>query len=226
MVRQRDLPRRPRLTMAPGAGRRAQGQPRQNARSTLPNNIQLKPSYTTPYKFSRHFTLGNLAKSASDQGYAFPFALNQLPSVSEFTTLFDKYRITSIDVTFSYWFVASQASGAGVGVNQIWPVLNLFMDDDDAAIPGTKAEVLERMSLQRVAFSPTRQTISVTITPRFIQSRAGTSTNLAPVNTWIDMSTPAVQHYGIKLWGDYYNTGAPSVIAVNGVMHFECNNVR
>jgi len=185
----------------------------------------LKPSYTSPYKFSRHFGLGNLAKSASDQGFAFPFSLNQLPSFGEFTTLFDKYRITSIDVTFSYWFIASQP-GTGSGTTEIWPVLNLFMDDDDAAIPTTKAEVLERMSLQRVAFAPTRQTISVTITPRFIQSRAGTSTNLAPVNTWIDMSTPAVQHYGVKLWADYYNTGAPTSIAVNGVMHFECNNVR
>jgi len=167
-----------------------------------------------------------MAKSAADQGYAFPFSLNQLPSFGEFTTLFDKYRITSINLTFSYWFVASQGTGVGAGITQIWPVLNLFMDDDDAAIPATKTEVLERMSLQRVAFSPTRQTISVTIIPRFIQSRAGTSTNLAPVNTWIDMSTPGVQHYGVKLWGDYYNSGAPSSIAVNGVMHFECNNVR
>jgi hypothetical protein len=209
--------------MPSGVARRTQGQSRQNARSTLPNNIVLKPSYTSPYKFSRHFTLGNMSKSAADQGYAFPFSLNQLPSFGEFTTLFDKYRIKSIDLTFSY----SQQAGVSEGnIVQIWPVLNLFMDDDDAAIPANKAEVLERMSMQRVSFSPTRQTISVTITPRFTQSRAGTSVNLAPLDTWIDMSTPGVQHYGVKLWGDYYNTGTPTIIAVNGVMHFECNNVR
>jgi hypothetical protein len=135
----------------------------------------------------------------------------------------DSDKIAQTDLTFSY----SQQAGVSEGnIVQIWPVLNLFMDDDDAAIPANKAEVLERMSMQRVSFSPTRQTISVTITPRFTQSRAGTSVNLAPLDTWIDMSTPGVQHYGVKLWGDYYNTGTPTIIAVNGVMHFECNNVR
>jgi hypothetical protein len=101
------------------------------------------------------------------------------------------------------------------------------MDDDDAIIPTTKTSVMERMSVQRVSFSPTRQTISVTINPRWIQSRAGTSTNIAPRNSWIDMSTPAVQHYGVKAWVDYYNnTSGGAQISVTGVMHFECNNVR
>jgi hypothetical protein len=196
-----------------------------NARSRLPNQIILKPSYTAPYKFSRSFTLGNLPKSSADQGYAYPFALNQVPSSNEFTTLFDKYRITMVDLTFSYNYLGSTTSASQQTV-ELYPALNLFMDDDDAAIPTSKSDVQERMSVQRVSFAPMRQTISVTIRPRWVQSRGGTSTNLAPVNSWIDMSTPAVQHYGVKLWADGYNSGNPSSIAVSGVMHFECNNVR
>lgn len=188
----------------------------------LPNLLMLKPSYTAPYKFSRSFSLGSLPVAASDQGYAYPFALNQVPSSSEFTTLFDKYRITTVDLTFTYIL-----EGSVSGSTAVWPAMYLFMDDDDAAIPTTKNEVLERMSVQRVSFSPTRQTISVKINPRFVQSRSGVSTNLAPVGTWIDMSTPAVQHYGVKAWVDYYNAALSGVnIAVNGTMHFECNNVR
>jgi hypothetical protein len=197
----------------------------QNARSRLPNQVILKPSYTAPYKFSRSFSLGNLPKSASDQGYAYPFALNQIPSVTEFTTLFDKYRITMIDLTFSYNYLGSTTAASQQTV-ELYPALSLFMDDDDAIIPTSKSDVQERMSVQRVSFSPLRQTISVKIRPRWTQSRAGTSTNLAPVGTWIDMSTPAVQHYGVKLWADSYNLGNPSSISVQGVMHFECNNVR
>lgn len=195
---------------------------RQNAATRLPNMLMLKPSFTAPYKFSRSFTLGTMPSAASDQGFAYPFALNQLPASSEFTNLFDKYRITTIDLTFSY---LQQVAGGG---NMIWPAMYLFMDDDDAIIPTTKDSVLERMSVQRVSFSPTRQTISVKIHPRWIQSRAGTSTNLAPVGSWIDMSTPAVQHYGVKAWVDYYNSThfSGAAIGVNGVMHFECNNVR
>lgn len=190
----------------------------QNAKTRLPNQLVLKPSFTAPYKFSRSFDIGTLPKSASDQGYAWPFALNQLPASVEFTNLFDKYRITSIDLTFSFFREGAQS---------IWPAMYLFMDDDDSAIPTTKSSVQERMSVQRVSFSPTRQTISVKITPRWIQSRAGTSTNIAPLNSWIDMSTPGVQHYGVKAWVDYYNTGdSLTAISASGVMHFECNSVR
>lgn len=207
-------------------GRRNRGNQQmdvQNARTRLPNQIVLKPSYTAPYKFSRSFELGSIPKSGSDQGYAWPFALNQVPSSSEFTTLFDKYRILSIDLTFSYW---REGYPSGTG-DLVWPAMYLFMDDDDAIIPTTKASVMERMSVQRVSFSATRQTISVKINPRWVQSRAGTSTNIAPRGSWIDMSTPGVQHYGVKSWIDFYNTSAGgSQISVNGVMHFECNNVR
>ena len=180
----------------------------------------LKPSYTAPYKFSRSFDLGTLPLSAADSGYAFPFALNQIPNSSEFTNLFDKYRITSIELTFSL------AREVGTSGELIWPAMFLFMDDDDAIIPTTKSSVLERMSVQRVSFAPTRQTISVKIRPRWVQSRAGTSTNLAPANSWLDMSTPGVQHYGVKAWVDLYNTSRNTSISVSGVMHFDCNNVR
>jgi hypothetical protein len=210
---------------APRRGRRGRqaGSASHNAATRLPNQLVLKPSYTAPYKFSRSFDLGTLLRTASDQGFAWPFALNQVPASTEFTTLFDKYRITSIDLTFSYW-----RTGHPPGTtDDVWPAMYLFMDDDDSAIPTTKSEVLERMSVQRVSFSPMRQTISVKITPRWVQSRAGTSTNIAPLNSWIDMSTPGVQHYGVKAWVDYYNSSSGNVqIGANGVMHFECNNLR
>lgn len=210
-------------TVRGGNRRRGQGNGTQNRATRLPNLLMLKPSYTAPYKFSRSFDLGTAPRAAVDQGYAYPFSLNQVPSSSEFTTLFDKYRITSIDLTFSYWRTGHPAGST----DDVWPAMYLYMDDDDAAIPTTKSEVLERMSVQRVSFSPTRQTISVKINPRWVQSRAGTSTNLAPVNSWIDMSTPGVQHYGVKAWVDFYNNSSGNVqIGVNGVMHFECNNVR
>jgi hypothetical protein len=212
-----------------GAGRRRGNRNRQtdgqqNQRTRLPNQLILKPSYTAPYKFSRSFDLGNLVKSASDQGYAWPFALNQVPNSQEFTSLFDKYRIVSIDLTFSYW---RDGGSSNFTQDLIWPAMHLFMDDDDAIIPTTKSEVMERMSVQRVSFSPMRQTISVKIRPRWVQSRGGTSTNIAPVNTWIDMSTPGVQHYGVKAWVDHYDSTATSTqISAAGVMHFECNSVR
>jgi len=216
-----------RLGTGRGRGaRRGQMGDEQNSRTRMPNSIVLKPSYTSPYKFSRSFDLGNLTKAAADQGYAFPFTLSQLPAYLEFSQLFDKYRIKSIDIMFSYNLVGEQS--VGTSTYHLWPAFFLYMDDDDATIPTTKQSVLERMSVQRVSFAPTRQTISITINPRWVQTRVAVpvSANLAPVNSWIDMATPAVPHYGIKFWGDNYNTSTVSQISMSGVMHFECNNVR
>ena len=132
-----------------GNGNRGrQGGGQKNAATRLPNQLVLKPSYTSPYKFSRSFSIGSLPKAVTDQGYAWPFALNMIPASTEFTTLFDKYRITSIDLTFSYWREGSFATASGGDL--IWPSMYLFMDDDDAAIPTSKASVQERMSVQRV----------------------------------------------------------------------------
>lgn len=204
-----------------GRGGRQGDAQKRNQATRLPNLLMLKPSYTAPYKFSRSFDLGNLTQAAVDQGYAWPFALNQLPGSSEFTSLFDKYRIKCIDLTFTYW------REGYLGGSTLWPTMFLYMDDDDAIIPTSKSAALERMSVQRVSFSPTRQTVSVRLNPRWIQSRGGTSTNLAPQNSWIDMATPAVQHYGVKAWIDYFNTTTGGMeISLTGVMHFECNNVR
>jgi hypothetical protein len=188
----------------------------------MPNHITLKSAYTTPYKFSRPFDLGDMARpSATDQGFAFPFALNQLPGVTDFTNLFDRYRINKIDLTFTWTLGDVRATGAILS-----PIMYIYMDDDDSAIPITKNDVFERQAMQRYSFSEARNTLSTTISPRWVQSRAGVSTNLAPKATWLDMATPGVQHYGVKGWVDHMSSSAPNTIRVSGVMHFECAVVR
>lgn len=188
----------------------------------MPNHINLRSAYTTPYKFSRSFDLGDMSRALpTDQGFAFPFALNQLPAASDFANLFDRYRINKIDLTFSWTFGNVRSTGA-----ILHPIIYAYMDDDDAAIPIAKSEVLERQAVQRFMFSELKNTFSVSIRPRWIQSRGGVSTNLAPVGTWIDMATPSVQHYSVKGWVDNMSSTAENTIHVSGTMHFECAVVR
>jgi len=205
--------------------RRPQGRPggnAQTARVTFPNHITLKAAYNMPYKFSRSFDLGDMARpSVSDQGFAFPFALNQLPNATEFTNLFDRYRINKIDLTFSWTLGDVRLTGA-----VLHPIMYVYQDEDDASIPVTKLEVFERQAMQRFTFNEAKNSLTVSFRPRWIQNRSGVSTNLAPVGTWIDMATPAVQHYGIKGWVDHMSSSAPNTIRVVGTMHFECAVVR
>jgi len=191
---------------------------------SMPNHVNLKPSYTAPYRFSRTFEIGALPKGASDLGHAFPFALSQIPNASEFTTLFDRYRIRSVDVRLVYSGIPTSIATGFSTHPTVWA----YMDDDDAVIPTTRNAVLERQSVRPFTYSDANTVVSYTIAPRWLVD--GTNkTSLAPRNMWIDMSTPSVEHYGLKLWIDAYNTSvmhAGMQIAATATIHFECQCVR
>ena len=180
----------------------------------LPNHVNLRPTYTAPYKFSRAFTIGTLPKGATDLGHAFPFGLSLLPNYSEFTNLFDRYRIRQVDIRM----VLAQKNANGVN-----PTLWAYMDDDDASIPISKSQVLERQSVRPFTFSDAKSVYSVSIQPRWLLDSTSKA-SLAPRDMWIDMSHPAVSHYGLKLWAEHYNSDA--VIALDATIHFECQCVR
>lgn len=185
----------------------------------LPNHVKLKPCYTPPYKFARTFEIGVLVKGASDLGHAFPFGLSLLPNYSEFTTLFDRYRIRQVDVRLTF----AQQNHTGSTVN--YPTVWAYMDDDDASIPATKSAVLERQSVRPFTFTDAKRVYSLSLEPRWLLD--GTSkASLAPRDMWIDMSTPAVSHYGLKLWVDNYNTSKDAQIVADATIHFECQCVR
>lgn len=184
---------------------------------SLPNHVNLRPTYTAPYKFSRSFGIGNLVKAAGDLGHAFPFGLSLLPNYSEFTNLFDRYRIRQVDVRI----VLEQNNSTTSRYPTVWA----YMDDDDASIPLTRNAVLERQSVRPFTFSDAKTVYSVSIQPRWLLD--GTNKHsLAPRDMWIDMSTPAVSHYGLKLWIDGYNNSFDSIINVDATIHFECQCVR
>lgn len=191
---------------------------------SMPNHVNLKPCYTAPYKFSRTFDIGPLPKGASDLGHAFPFALSQVPNSSEFTTLFDRYRINKIDIRLVYAGIPTSLAGGFSTHPTVWA----YMDDDDAIIPASKTAVLERQSVRPFTYSDSKTVVSYSIAPRWLLD--GTNkTSLAPRSMWIDMSTPSVSHYGIKFWVDDYNTTllhAGMEISMTATIHFECQCVR
>lgn len=202
-------------------GRRSRGGTSTNAQRqvALPNHVNLKPSYTAPYKFSRTFDIGALPRATADLGHAFPFGLSLLPNYSEFTTLFDRYRIRQVDVRMV--FAQRNISGSTTNYPTIWA----YMDDDDASIPTTRSAVLERQSVRPFTYSDAKTVYSVSLHPRWLIDGTNKA-SLAPRDMWIDMSTPSVSHYGLKMWVDNYNTSKDALISMDATIHFECQCVR
>jgi len=184
----------------------------------LPNHVSLQPCYTAPYKFSRSFSVGVLTRATNDMGHAFPFGLSLLPNYSEFTNLFDRYRLRRVDVRIAMVQKNNHTTSR-------FPTVWAYMDDDDASIPLTKNAVLERQSVRPFTFSDAKTVYSVSIQPRWLLDSTNKA-SLAPRDMWIDMSTPSVSHYGLKMWVDDYNNSYDSIISVDATIHFECQCVR
>lgn len=135
------------------------------------------------------------------------FSLSTLPNVTTFTSLFDRYSITKIVVrVFPLATQATQADTGNPQVPQVNGWCHSIIDHDDADIPNASDVGCDNFR-QRLTYK-CRNIIgtkchSWVIKPRVaIGAFSGAFTsyaNRAP--GWIDSSSPAVQHYGLKqIW--------------------------
>jgi hypothetical protein len=143
-----------------------------------------------------------LTKAAADSGFAITFSLSSVNNASEFTNLFDKYRITQLELTFMW------QRGTSDAVQR--PILWNYQDWDGSTTPATSGEVMDRGNFHQIMFSEANPTRTVVIK----RPAALLSTSLgaaAPVRSpWIDCTLPAQTHYGLYGWGAFYNSTTAS----------------
>jgi len=176
------------------------------------------------YQFSRNWDYGAIAKAAADQGAAQSFQLSDLPNYTEFTTLFDSYRIQSVEVIFDL------AVPFSVATTQIWPTIIVWPDYDDATAPATQAIADQVMVAERLQFSNATTQFRRRVVPKLavsVQSAGPTTVNAVNMPaSWIDCGYPSVNHFGMKWWVKNYNTGVSAAINVSYRYHFMMREPR
>jgi hypothetical protein len=143
------------------------------------------------YEFHRKQNLGVITPSVTvETDGAYAFSLGSLPDLTEFTALFDTYRIMRIKVAFYPLFVDTSATVA-------YPPIITAIDYDDN---NTLAfAVLQEYDTALVSNSGTY--FDRVFTPRIaLAAYSGTFTSYSQpkAGTWIDCASPNVTHYGIK----------------------------
>jgi len=118
------------------------------------------------------------------------FQLSDLPDYTEFTALFDKYRITSIEA----WLFPRNTQTA-TGSNGL---ITSVIDYDDATALSTVSQAME---YQNQSTAPGNCGHYRRFTPAIsLAAYSGAFTSYAQrQNQWIDSASPSVQHYGYKL---------------------------
>lgn len=148
--------------------------------------------------FKRTVWLPNwLSTTAGADAFAsLKFNLSQLPNHSEFTALYDQYKINMVKAE-----IIPQFDNANVGSSTSTNVITQnysVIDYDDITVPTTMDTLMQYQNLKR---TPSTRIIKRIIKPRFASElfNTGIATAYRPTSGFIDCNYDTVEHYGLKL---------------------------
>lgn len=180
-------------------------------------------SKSTILKCIRHVNLTTISEDTLSTTYGGTyFYLGQVPGSSEFTALFDQYRIRKIDLHFypnQQSFTSS--TGASAVTNIPTRIVTAF-DYDDSVAPSSLNELREYSTAQ-VNTMVERFSRSIKPAVSIMAYEGVGATGYCPKwDQWISTNDPGVPHYGLK-WT--VPAGATSTnayqLAVEAVFHLE-----
>jgi len=145
------------------------------------------------HRFCRSAQLSNITTSVTvPQLVGLQFNLSQLPSVTDFTNLYDQYRIDKIELR-----LLRSVTEATPG-SQDSSIIVTTVDYDDANAPASTNELFQFGNTQTWNIT---DNVQISFVPRVaVAAYSGTFTafaNQAPM--WIDSGSNSVQHYGVKI---------------------------
>lgn len=157
------------------------------------------------YKFRRTVTrsLGFTFATAS-QGYGFTFSLDQLPSYTEFISLFDEYKLYGVKLHFRPLFNSQSAyDRLGSTTNLIrMPRIHYCLDNTDNAPPSNVGAIQQYSTYDSWTCLQSRKKF-IKVNPAVELYRSTVTTGYGRIGQpFIECTTTgtAVPHYGFKLF--------------------------
>lgn len=149
--------------------------------------------------------------------------ISGLVSSSDFTNLYDQYRINKLVLKF-YLKVDPSAQAAG---SASIPRLYMYRDRDDDNIPGSLDEMRENSTV-RVKPMTLYRPVVVTCVPNCLNTvySSAVASNYQPkFKQWLDIARPGTQHYAYKFAIDNL-TNINYRVEVEGTVYFSCRQPR
>jgi hypothetical protein len=156
--------------------------------------IMPAPKQQTIHTFRRTINRGQVTADAAGVTASLEFSLADDPSPTDFTSLFDQYRIAQVIVRFipvSSSFGPSTTAAA-------YPSLLTCIDYDDNVAPASPQTVRQYETCQ---VTPNQSYVERVLNPKFATvayQGAFTAYSQANPRQWIDCSFPNVEYYGVK----------------------------
>ncbi len=166
--------------------------------------LVIKNRESPVYTRTETFEIGSfIASTTAPVAGALVFTLSQMPGYTNLQSLFDRYRIMSVDVTFQPYLNQEMTTTSPPTI----PRLHTCIDFDDESVPGSQAELMKYGTYAAVVSNhPLRR--------RFVPRAAlqvfnGVTTGYgeAEAHKWLDCANAAIPHYGLKYYLPVTTTG-------------------
>lgn len=155
----------------------------------------------TFYRTALLSTVNSLAPGGfpTDAGYGMSFQLSDLPNYTEFTNLFDQFRICSVKLKWIPSMTGVDMSNV-FDHSQINRFVTMAYDHNDATPPASEAEIMQYQGVRQKSHSRiwtykvypyvAQETYKTAITTGYSAKRM----------VWIDSTSPTIPHFGFKMW--------------------------
>lgn len=180
------------------------------------------------YQFTRKLMLREAVYDwASPENFSKSFQLSDLNNYTEFTALFDQYKIDRIDLTFHFSQNVASVPIPAANIACL-PIMYHVVDFNDA----TALSIPEQyMQYQNCIVANCDKFPAVTFKPLCAQALYnGTFSGYGSTSCWVDTDSPSVQWYGSKFCIDPLNTNSGSNIlgylSITITYHITCRMVK
>lgn len=128
------------------------------------------------------------------------FTLSSLPNYTEFTSMFDAYKIVKIQYRFRLY------KNPDVVAPNLYPVIYHVVDYNDAAAPTSVNQVLE-YPLAKTTILNDSKPVSAWFSFKPKNSGLVSSASFAAVSPWVDTGSASALYYGMKSACTQMSTG-------------------
>ena len=224
--------------------RRSPSRSRSRSRSRTPSVTRnvvrriKKPLALKLHNFVERNTLENEIQVAKTESAAVglfrTFSLNDIRQVSNYSGIFEYYKIDKIVVTFRYktggLAPALNPNGTSLGsvANEINPMLIFKVDHNDVTAD-TIAEMKNSMRTKKKVLTNDKPEFSITLKPALQEEiyKSAVTTAYAPKwGQWLPMADVTAPHFGLKAYavGVNYSSADMGKILVTYKTYFTCKN--
>lgn len=172
------------------------------------------------YLFKRFCNYGELYLSSVNPIYgAFNFSLSDLPNASEFTSLYDMYKINCVKITFYPQQTVSNSINTAYNANASSRFFTVI-DYNDSNSPTSLDELRQYQSCK---ITPVlRQHKRVIYKPKILD------TNGFSISPWMSTATPNANYLGLKYAAEPTDAtlGASMIYTVEAKLYMSFRNVK